>query len=170
LGRETLTPPQLSRPERLLVRHRLNRFQSGEPSIDEWLIQRAAAAEGRTARTYVVASGDDVVAYYALAAASVERRLAPKSMQRRTPDSIPVAIIARLGVSRDLQGQGYGLDLLRDAILRVVSASEIIGIRAILVHALRDDVADFYLRYGFRVSPMSPRTLFLDVETARAGM
>ena len=50
-------------------------------------------------------------------------------------------VLGRLAVDQEWQGQGLGLDLLRDAILRTLQAAEIAGIRALLVHALHDERA-----------------------------
>jgi len=46
--------------------------------------------------------------------------------------------IGRLAVDAGLQGEGIGLALLRDAVLRSVQASQFAGIRAILVHAISE--------------------------------
>lgn len=85
------------------------------------------------------------------------------------PDPLPVMIIGRLAVHSVLQGQGLGLDLLSDAVQRTRQAARIVGIRAILVHALSDDAARFYRKAGFRSSPLEPMTLMVtlaDVEAA----
>lgn len=46
-------------------------------------------------------------------------------------------------------------------------AAEIVGIRAILVHALTDDVIPFYDRFGYERFPGQSRTLFLLASDAR---
>jgi len=47
------------------------------------------------------------------------------------------------------------------ALLRILSVSTNVGIRAILVHAISEDAKRFYLGYGFEVSPIDPMTLML---------
>ena len=64
-----------------------------------------------------------------------------------------------------LQGRGLGQALLRDAILRVVGAAEMIGVRALLVHAISNDHT--YERCGFRPSPVEPMTLMVTIDEAR---
>jgi GNAT superfamily N-acetyltransferase len=158
----------VSAPEPLEARHDLSRFSSGELSIDHWLRAHARAAEGRTARTYVACVEGAVVGYHAIATGSVERGGMPRSLRHGNPDPVPVAIIARLGVTAEWQGRGLGRDLLQDAIRRILHAGEIVGLRAILVHSLNKNASRFYLGHGFRASPIDPRTMLLSLETARA--
>ena len=77
------------------------------------------------------------------------------------PDPIPVMVLGRLAVDLAWQGHGLGKALLRDAILRTIQVSEMVGVKALLVHALSDKAAGFYEAHGFRPSPMNPRTLLL---------
>jgi GNAT superfamily N-acetyltransferase len=60
------------------------------------------------------------------------------------PDPLPVRVLGRLAVDKSLQRRGIGKGLLRDAVLRTVQASEIAGIRAILVHAISEPAKRFY--------------------------
>ncbi|MDI4666489.1 GNAT family N-acetyltransferase [Xanthobacter autotrophicus] len=54
------------------------------------------------------------------------------------PDPIPMAILARLAIDVQFQGQGLGRALFRDAAVRVLSAAAI-GIRGIMVHAISEE-------------------------------
>lgn len=83
------------------------------------------------------------------------------------PDPVPVALLGRLAVDRTWQGGGLSRDLMRDAILRVLGAADIIGLRANLVHAISDAAKRFYERCGFSPSPVDPMTLMMTVATAR---
>ncbi len=76
--------------------------------------------------------------------------------------------MGRLGVDREYQGLGLGKDLLKDAILRALNAAELVGIRAILVHAKDEDAAEFYRRFGFFDSRFDEKILLLPIETAAA--
>jgi hypothetical protein len=64
----------------------------------------------------------------------------------------------------------FCIDILRDAIIRVLRAAEIVGIRAILVYAISDDAKRFYLSHGFAESPIDPMTLCLALGTARQAL
>jgi GNAT superfamily N-acetyltransferase len=79
------------------------------------------------------------------------------------PDPIPVMVIGRLAVDRAFQGQGFGGSLLRDAILRTITAASVVGVRAILVHAVSEEARQFYERCGFRASPIDRMTLMITI-------
>jgi predicted N-acetyltransferase YhbS len=68
---------------------------------------------------------------------------------------IPVALLARLAVDSKFQGQKIGPGLLKQAMLKILEASRVIGIRAVLVHAKNQQAADFYAKYGFVPSPIN---------------
>ena len=57
-------------------------------------------------------------------------------------------------------------DRKRDAILRTLQASEIAGIRAILVEAISEEAKYFYEKCGFTASPLAPMTLMITVNDA----
>lgn len=158
-------------PSLLGAEHDVDLFQSGEPVLDDWLTRKALTNQTSGAsRTYVVTDGRRVIGYYALAAGAVIASEAPGAVRRNMPDPIPVMVLGRLAVDRNRQGQGLGLDLLRDAILRTLQAAEIAGIRALLVHALHERAAQFYAHAGLRPSPLRPLTYFLPLADARKAL
>lgn len=145
-------------------------FNSGEPDIDTYLRRRALANHvGGASRCFVTCRGQRVVGFYALAAAAVERRAAPGRVRRNMPEPIPAILISRLAVDQSEQGAGLGAHLLRDAIARSVAAAELIGVRAVLVHALHDRARAFYAHFGFEPSPTDPLHLLLLIGDARAS-
>lgn len=164
-----MTRAPIAAPVPLTADHDLGPFDCGEPALDAWLKRQALRNEaGGASRTYVACGGARVVGYYALAAGAIVREAAPRSMQRNMPDPIPVMVVGRLAVDRTLQGQGIGHALLKDAVLRVMRAAEIAGIKAILVHAISDGERDFYLASGFVESPIDPMTLCLPLAAVRS--
>ncbi|WP_339747649.1 GNAT family N-acetyltransferase [uncultured Maricaulis sp.] len=153
----SLRPPQPLKPG-----DRVEAFDSGQLALDAWLRQRALKNESTGAsRTYVVCEGSQVVGYYSLATGAVTHLAAPGPLHRNMPTPIPVMLLARLAVDRSWQGQGIGRGLLKDAVLRTQRASQIAGIRALLVHAVDDEAAGFYRRHGFVPSPMDAAVLML---------
>ena len=160
----------LSAPEPIGPHHRLLEFSSGKPPLDDWLKQRALKSEGRSARTYVVCDEDAVVGYYCFAAGAVRLAEAPKPLQRNMPDPLPIILLGRLAIDSRQQGRGIGKGLLRDALRRALEASRAIGARAVVVHAIDDDAVRFYDAFGFAPSPISPRPLFLPMETIAAAL
>jgi GNAT superfamily N-acetyltransferase len=59
------------------------------------------------------------------------------------PEPIPVMVLGRLTVDLAFQGRGLGSALLRDALLRTLNAGSIVGIRAVLLHAISEDARRF---------------------------
>ena len=114
--------------------------------------------------------GQRVVGYYCLAAGSLLCAEAPGRVRRNMPDPIPVMILGRLAVDRVWQGQGLGSALLRDAVLRILNAAEIAGVRAILVHAISEEAKHFYESHDFMESPMNPMTLVVTLKDIRAAL
>ncbi|MBX9601602.1 MAG: GNAT family N-acetyltransferase [Bryobacteraceae bacterium] len=159
----------LSSPAPLGESHDLDEFDSGEPSLNEWLRRRARSNQvsGAT-RTYVVCEQNSrVVAYYSLASGVITGAAAPGRFRRNMPDPIPVAVLARLAVHRERQGKGLGRGLFRDAARRVASAAELIGIRGIIVHAISEEARRFYLSLGFTCSSREPMTLLVTLADIR---
>jgi GNAT superfamily N-acetyltransferase len=144
-------------------------FDSGEPSLDEYLRKRALANHVQgAARCFVTCRERRVVGYYALATSSVEHASAPGKVRRNMPDPVPVILLSRLAVDRKEQGNGLGKNLLRDAIERCAGVAEQVGVRAMLVHALHEDARSFYAQYDFERSPTDPLHLLLTMKDARA--
>ncbi|HUE00966.1 MAG TPA: GNAT family N-acetyltransferase [Bryobacteraceae bacterium] len=157
----------LGPPEKLSARHNLASFDSGEPALDDWLRRRAERNEASGAsRTYVICASGRVVGYYTLATGAVTHSEAPGRIRRNMPDPVPVIILGRLPVDKAFHGQGMGAGLLRDAVLRIVQAADIAGIRAILVHAISEEAKRFYEKYGFVASPVDPMTLMITLAEA----
>lgn len=170
VGARDIPEPGLSAPVPLTPAHDLSSFDCGEPVLNDWLRHRALKNESRFSRTYVVCEGNRVVGYFCISAGSVERGAAPSKVRRNAPDTIPVSIIGRLAVSRDLAGKGLGADMLSDALRRIALASQTIGIGALMVHAKDDAAKRFYLRCAeFIEYPEDSRTLFLPIETVVAA-
>lgn len=160
--------PKITPPEKLTPAHDLSGFHSGEEALDDWLRQRALAnEESGASRTYVVCVKKKVAGYYALATGAVAHADAPGRVKRNVPDPIPVMVLGRLAVDREFQNRGIGTGLLRDAVLRTLQASEIAGIRAILVHAISEAAKGFYEKQGFIASPIGPMTVMITVAEAR---
>ena len=157
------------RPAVLTDSHEVSEFDCSNDVLNEWLIKRALKNQSSGAsRTFVICRDDRVVGYYALASGSVERNVSPKSIARNMPEPIPVMVLGRLAIDARMQGQRLGAGLLKDALLRTLSVSKEVGIRALLVHAISEEARNFYLGYGFQVSPVDRMTLMLSVRHIQA--
>ena len=92
-------------------------------------------------RTFVVADPHGrVFGYYAMAAGAVSHQAATSSVRRNMPDPVPVMVLARLAVDQRAQGIQLGAALLQDAVHRAVAVSLNAGVRALLVHALHEEI------------------------------
>jgi ribosomal protein S18 acetylase RimI-like enzyme len=150
-------------------------FTCGELALDTWFRQQAGQDMRRGVARVFVAVGQTqagVAGYYSLSAASFQKAELPSELSKRLPHyPVPAAIIGRLAVASDRQGQGIGEVLLLDAIRRVLHASGTMAVYAVVVEAKNDRAASFYRRYGFRAFASQPLRLFLPLETvARLGL
>jgi GNAT superfamily N-acetyltransferase len=164
--------PNMRAPERFTAQHDTSQFRNGKHQVlDEWLQKRALASDGLSSRTFVVCPQDTperVVGYYALSATKEQRGALPSAKLRQgMPDEVPFLLIGRLAVDAAYQGRGLGAALLRDALARCLVSSETIGARAVVTHAIDDEAAAFYRRYGFLLSPLGDRLMLLPLEKVR---
>jgi len=121
-------------------------------------------------RTYVVHRGLRVVGYYSLAPGSVAKKPASERSAKSAPDPVPIVLLARLAVDKAEQGMGLGSALLKDSLQRALAGAQIIGGRAVLVHAIDADAASFYRKYGFEPSPASEFHLMLPINDIRRNL
>jgi len=139
--------------------------QSAEQT--EWLRHHARQANATgTSKVLVVTQPNsvDVVAYYTWCMASITIADAPARLRKgagRYPQ--PVALLTRLGVSVEHEGQGLGAGLLVDVIRRAAHLGTQIGCRGLLVHAETAAARDFCLRVipEFEPSPTDELHLLL---------
>ena len=159
-------------PQPLAAGHRLDTFDSGEPSLDDWLRRRALRNQDNgSSRTYVVCDEtDSVIGYYCLSAGAIGHAEAPGNLKRNRPDPIPVIVLGRLAIHNAQHQQGLGSALLRDAIFRTLQAAEVAGVAALLVHALSEPAKRFYRSRGFVESPIQPMTLCLPLSIVHATL
>lgn len=157
---DAIAPPAAISPD-----HELSAFRCGNDALDDWLRYRALKSEGRSARTYVVARGGEVIGYYCLSTGAARRADVPSKLARNMPDTVPLILIGRLAIDAKHHGKGLGAALLRDALRRSVQLAEIAGARAVIVHAIDESALAFYVKYGFTEFPTGTRAMFLPIET-----
>lgn len=155
-------------PVPLSSQHDFDQFDSGEPSLDNWLKKRALKNQlSGASRCFVLCDQQRVIGYYSLSAGAISHENAPKSMRRNMPDPLPILLLGRLAIDKAYHRQGLGSALLRDAMIRAVSVANDTGVFAILIHALSEDAKRFYLSHGFVESRLQPMTLMMTLETIR---
>ncbi|MBF0287567.1 MAG: GNAT family N-acetyltransferase [SAR324 cluster bacterium] len=153
----------LSVPAPIDNTHDTSAFDCGVPALNNYLKKYAIQNHhSGSAKTYVATRGSQVVGYYTLAFGSVTHAETPERVKKGLGQySIPIILLARLAVNLAETGKGMGKGLLKDALLRTIPASDIAGLRAVLVHAKDDDAKNFYEKFGFVPSPIDKFHLYL---------
>lgn len=163
--------PELSSVEPLTGKHDVGRFDCGvHESLNDWLKRYALINQANeSTKTYVVHRDSVVVGYYSISAGSVEKQEAtPRVARGLANHPVPVAVLTRLAIDKGEQGQGLGKALLKDALLRIRQAASIIGIRAVLVHAIDESAREFYKKFDFEQCPAHDLHLMLLMKDLRA--
>lgn len=83
---------------------------------------------------------------------------------------VPVILLTRLAVDKSEQGSGLGKALMKDAMIRIAGAADVIGARAVLVHAIDSGTAEFHRRFGFETSPVHELHSMLLMKDLRASL
>jgi GNAT superfamily N-acetyltransferase len=166
----TLQP--LQSPVLLEATHDHSAFDCGAAPLNDYLCKYAFQNhQNRSARTYVTLRGNQVVGYYSLAAGSVARaEVTARVAKGLANHPVPIFLLARLAVDQTEQGKGLGAALLKDALLRSLQAADIVGCRAILVHAKDAAAQAFYRKYGFESSPVDEFHLYLLLKDIKANL
>lgn len=160
------------------AKHDRSRFTCGIESVDNSFRKTAnKLAQADNIRLFVmVAPEGAVIGFYAISAHAVDYTELPKKYERARPrhGTIPAAFISMIARYQRYHGQGYGTDLLVDALKRIAQAADSIGIAVIMLDVLDcgdpDRVARrkaLYERYGFASLPSRPLRMFLPVATVR---
>lgn len=159
-------------------KHGRTAFSCGVEQVDNFFKRTAnKLAKADNARVYVMTAPDGaIIGFYALNAHAVDYQDLPKKYARTRPahGSIPAAFLSMIGVDQRYAGQGFGGDLLVDALLRVAQAAEHVGIAVVVLDVLDDGNHDLverriklYAGYGFQPLPSNPLRMFLPVGTVR---
>jgi GNAT superfamily N-acetyltransferase len=157
--------------EKLQRTHEIEAFDCGQPELNRFLIRHALQAQQvNSSQTYVGLSGKTIIGFFTIVAGEVRHADAPARIVKGMPRyPIPLLVLARLAVHCEWQGRGIGAGLLLDALGRTLHAADIIGVRAVAVHAKDDSAASFYRHFGFMPSPTDKRHLFLLIKDVRAA-
>lgn len=158
-------------------RHDRSGFSCGVEQVDNYFKMTANKLhKAGNVRLMVMTKGDnDVIGFYALNAHAVQFEELPKKYARTRPShgSIPAAYISMIGRDKRYRGSSYGGDLLVDALRRIVSAADQIGISVIMLDVL--DCGDtettarrkaLYESYGFQPAASVPMRMFLPIAVA----
>lgn len=150
--------------------HDRKSFDCGEPSLNQYLHRYASQDVSRRVNRVFVASPPgkprQVIGYYSLSAGSLAANDLPEKSRSRLPKyPVPVVLLGRLAVAKSHQSMGLGSILLTDSLQRVVQASQVMAVYAVVVDALNDRAAEFYQQFGFIPMPSQPLKLFMPMES-----
>jgi GNAT superfamily N-acetyltransferase len=150
--------------------HEKREFSCGIEPLDRYIKEQAGQDECRhIAATYVLTEINSrlIMGYYTLSASSIELSALPEVIRKKLPryPTVPAALLGRLAVDQQYQGQNLGEYLLIDALKRGLDISHKMAAMAVVVHAKNDQAIRFYVRYGFIPFVDAPNRLFLPMDT-----
>ncbi|MBK5958925.1 GNAT family N-acetyltransferase [Rhodoplanes elegans] len=164
--------PVISAPEPLTAAHDLEGFCCGKPSLDRWLATRALSNQEKGFTAVMVVHVDlRVIGYYGLAPTAVVPSVVPRSIRTgQPPDPVPCLLLGQLATDRAWIGKGIGTGLLKHALQRCVIAAALVGGRALVVHAVDDEAAEFWRRRGFITAKDDAFVLFRSIADIAASL
>ncbi|MFH2091431.1 MAG: GNAT family N-acetyltransferase [Pseudomonadota bacterium] len=147
-------------------------FHCNVDTLDHYIHKQAGQDTKRGISRIFVAeqpgNSKEILGYYSLSTLSVRLSDLSENLARklpRHPTPVPAALIGRLAVSKNAQGNGIARMLLIDAIKRTLSVSDQIAIYAMIVDSADDDTRGFYEQYGFECLKGSSKRLFLPLKS-----
>lgn len=153
-------------------KHRRKEFDCGNDELNQYI--RRYARQNDTlgiSKAFVATKVETPLAidgYYTIGSSLLEFSSLPEENRQKLPAyPIPAALIGRLAVDKFCQGQGLGTELLVNALLRIVKASEEIGIYAVRVDAIDDKAKQFYLKHEFIPFIDNSLSLFFPLQTIK---
>lgn len=154
--------------EPIAKEHNRKAFTCKKPSLANYLQKHARQNDEKNiAKSFVAVDENNTVhGYYSLCTSSIEFEELPENLKKNIPKyPIPAALIAKLAVDLNSEGKGLGTRLLIDALQRIHRTSEQLAIKVVLVDAIDEEAAGYYLHFGFIQLPRHELKLFLPIET-----
>ncbi len=140
-------------------------------AVDEWLATRALQNQEKhlAVTKALIDQTEGIAGYYTLATGQVDFSDLPMDLARHLPRrTLPVAILAWLGVSKNHQGQGLGRLLLAQALLDCHEAGKTFAFIAVILDCINDEARSFYQKWDFQPLPGSPYRLYLSAKQLEA--
>ena len=153
--------------ERLSTKHDRESFESGTPELDFYLKNQAGQDRRRNLASIFVLTEDtgNIVGYYALSQDAITAEELPDDTSKKLPMTrkIPCTLLGRLAVDTRYRGQGYGRELLYNALNRAATMSLEIASFAVIVDAKNAQAKEFYKRHNFLEFKNQPLRLFIPI-------
>ncbi len=108
-----------------------------------------------------------ILGYYTLSAYGIRAVELPPELAKKLPKYplIPAALLGRLAVSQDRQGQKLGTLLLMDALHRSWKNAADVASVGVVAEAINVAARRFYLHHEFIPLAENPRKLFIAMST-----
>ena len=157
--------------EPLSRRHDRKSFDCGDSEVNLFLREKALQDHERDlSRTMVLSDDDDtsakpVIGYHTLIMVQVRQEEIPRD-RPRIKRPIPVILLGQIGIDRKFAGRGFGDLLLTDAQARCDEISRKVGVRALMLDARSERLAEWYAKHDFIRFPDSLR-MFKSIEAIR---
>jgi predicted GNAT family N-acyltransferase len=147
--------------------HKKSEFFCGKTILDNYLhIQASQDQKKKAALCFVLTDTEQVViGYYTLSGGSIPRSQIPEDVIKKLKlpryRDMPVTLLGRLAVDSHFSGQGWGANLLIDALKRSyeVAASAVASF-AVVVDPIDEEAESFYAKFGFIYLTDSKRMFF----------
>lgn len=165
-------PPGLQL-ESLQGSHPRSGFDCGQTSVNAWLRTQALQHQKQrlSATKALLAPGGAIAGFYTLATGQVDFGDLPSDLVRKLPRrTLPVAVVAWLGVSLAHQGRRLGDALFAQALHDCYDAGQTFAFVAVILDCIDERAKSFYRRWDFAELPGNPFRLFLSSQTLAALM
>lgn len=161
--------------------HDRNDFDCSEPLLNEYLIEKANKEQKQKVTTVYIArpfQGDltnKILGYYTLTACALKfldlPLDLPLDLAKKLPKYpyIPTILIGRLARNNRYTKNGFGAELLRDALFRILLQSDQIGVFGIEVKAKNEIIKNFYTKFGFKSLCDDPLHLLLSIKELKSS-
>ena len=145
-------------------------FDCGDEEVTRFLREKALQDQERDlSRTMVLIDSPEnpqtIIGYHTLVMSQVRQEEIPDDKPKITR-GIPVILLGQIGIDSAFQGRGFGDLLLTDAQARVDEISNKVGIRALMLDARNERLAEWYESRDFVRFPDSLR-MFKSIQGIR---
>ncbi len=156
--------------EPLTREHNRKIFNCNDESVNQFLREKALQDQARDlSRTMVLVDektdAKRILGYHTLVMSQVRQEEIPDDRPKITR-GIPVILLGQIGIDAEFQGQGLGDLLLTDVQARVNEISNKVGIRALMLDARNEQLAEWYQKHDFTRFPNSLR-MFKSIQSIR---
>jgi GNAT superfamily N-acetyltransferase len=165
--------PEDLRFEGLRRDHVRRDFRCGEKQVEEWLASKALQHQKKhlSVTKVLVDERGYSMGFYTLATGQVDFNDLPADLAKRLPArSLPVAVLAWLGIHTERQGQGLGRALLAQALRDCFEAGKTFAFIAVILDCLNETAKAFYRQWDFEELPGHTNRLYLSAARLEAMM